>query len=429
MIPRVHPAGNGLLRPHQHCRPLCPRRRPRQVSISLPPSPRPRQLWRPQEPLFCLHAGLRRWNRLLRRARSRQRSQQPQDWLHPGQTPAPTENPDQRITVGTAATEAPPFLRWQIGSEDSTQDREIAAATAQCVFEYLDSLGLPEISDHITLNMYEDFETVVETYSIQAGQSNSFSRDFWKEQVAVSWADWAIINLSNAAVDGSIQDVPLLTFHIANTFTRSILYHVSELPPGASEGQVPQMGPYWLYLGINYYLREQAISTAGFVQYEEIREISHVVQANLVERPLRGMETREGFVGEDRTGHRVGLLAAELLSSYSGQSSLVRYFAFLQPGIPWQEAFESAFGLTVEEFYDRFEAHRAAGFPVVDAPIDAPFHVERTTLLGENDPPAQGSVVFSDDFFELVTDLTAGGVSKTGISFWKAVRPARRLTT
>ena len=59
------------------------------------------------------------------------------------------------------------------------------------------------------------------------------------------------------------------------------------------------MGPYWLYLGINYYLREQAISTAGFVQYEEIRETSHVVQANLVERPLRGMETREGFVGEE----------------------------------------------------------------------------------------------------------------------------------
>ena len=162
----------------------------------------------------------------------------------PRPTPAPTENPDQRITVGTAATEEPPFLRWQIGSEVSTQDREIAAATAQCVFEYLDSLGLPEISDHITLNMYEDFETVVETYSIQAGQSNSFSRDFWKERVAVSWADWAIINLSNAAVDGSIQDVPLLTFHIANTLTRSILYHVSELPPGASEGQVPQMGPY-----------------------------------------------------------------------------------------------------------------------------------------------------------------------------------------
>ena len=326
----------------------------------------------------------------------------------PRPTPAPTENPDQRITVGTAATEAPPFLRSQIGSEVSAQDREIAAATTECVFEYLDSLGLPEISDHITLHMYEDFETVVETYSIQAGQSNSFSRDFWKERFADSWPDWAFINLSNAAVDGSIQDVPLLAFHIANTFTRFILYHLSELLPGASEGQVPQMGPYWLYLGINYYLRGQAISTACLVQYEEIRETSHVVQANLVERPLRGMETREGFVGEDRTGHRVGLLAAELLSSYSGQSSLVRYFAFLQPGTPWQEAFEAAFGVTVEEFYDRFEAHRAAGFPVVDAPIDAPFHVELTTLLGENDPPTLGSVVFSDDFFEPVTDLTGG---------------------
>ena len=141
----------------------------------------------------------------------------------PRPTPAPTENPDQRITVGTAATEAPPFLRSQIGSEVSAQDREIAAATIECVFEYLDSLGLPEISDHITLHMYEDFETAVETYSIQAGQCNSFSRDFWKERFADSWPDWAFINLSNPAVDRLIQDVPLLTFHIANTFTRAIL--------------------------------------------------------------------------------------------------------------------------------------------------------------------------------------------------------------
>jgi hypothetical protein len=132
------------------------------------------------------------------------------------------------------------------------------------------------------------------------------------------------------------------------------------------------MGPYCLYLGINYYLREQAISTAGLVQYEEIRETSHVVQANLVERPLRGMETREGFVGEDRMGYRVGLLAAELLSSYSGQSSLVRYFTLLQPGTPWQEAFEAAFGLTVEEFLRPVRGTSRCRFPGRRAPIDAP---------------------------------------------------------
>ena len=35
-----------------------------------------------------------------------------------------------------------------------------------------------------------------------------------------------------------------------------------------------------------------------------------------------------------------------------------------RPG--WREAFERAFGMTVEEFYELFEEHRAAGFPEVE---------------------------------------------------------------
>ena len=36
---------------------------------------------------------------------------------------------------------------------------------------------------------------------------------------------------------------------------------------------------------------------------------------------------------------------------------------FPQPG--WRVAFESAFGMTVDEFYDLYEDHRSAGFPEV----------------------------------------------------------------
>ena len=37
---------------------------------------------------------------------------------------------------------------------------------------------------------------------------------------------------------------------------------------------------------------------------------------------------------------------------------------FPEPG--WRVAFESAFGMTVDEFYELFEAHGAAGFPEVE---------------------------------------------------------------
>jgi hypothetical protein len=39
-----------------------------------------------------------------------------------------------------------------------------------------------------------------------------------------------------------------------------------------------------------------------------------------------------------------------------------------QPGATWQEAFNTAFGMTIAEFYVLFEEHRAAGFPEVNIP-------------------------------------------------------------
>ena len=38
------------------------------------------------------------------------------------------------------------------------------------------------------------------------------------------------------------------------------------------------------------------------------------------------------------------------------------------PGTTWQEAFQAAFGMTVEEFCEIFAEHRAAGFAELDSP-------------------------------------------------------------
>ena len=67
-------------------------------------------------------------------------------------------------------------------------------------------------------------------------------------------------------------------------------------------------------------------------------------------------------------GYSLSLLAAELLASHAGEGALFRYFVLLQPITTWQQAFESAFGMPVEEYYDLFEKHRADGFPYVEIP-------------------------------------------------------------
>ena len=76
--------------------------------------------------------------------------------------------------------------------------------------------------------------------------------------------------------------------------------------------------------------------------------------------------------------YRCGALAAELLASHVGLSKLPNYWMELETRmVPlrvqgdrgWPEAFENAYGMTVDEFYALFEEHRAAGFPEVEIPM------------------------------------------------------------
>ena len=70
-----------------------------------------------------------------------------------------------------------------------------------------------------------------------------------------------------------------------------------------------------------------------------------------------------------------GYPAAELLASQVGMSKLFDYYKYVEPwmepwdhseGRKWRPAFERAYGMTVEEFYELFEEHRADGFPEVE---------------------------------------------------------------
>ena len=124
--------------------------------------------------------------------------------------------------------------------------------------------------------------------------------------------------------------------------------------------------------------------------YSQAREwyVSRAVEADL---PLREAElwrdemARE--VSDDEWDeirsciYMCGFVAAEILASFVGPGKLSDYYMLLEPWmVPrgvrnfdyprpgWRLAFEEAFGMTVEEFYELFEEHRAAGFPEVEIP-------------------------------------------------------------
>ena len=64
------------------------------------------------------------------------------------------------------------------------------------------------------------------------------------------------------------------------------------------------------------------------------------------------------------------IMAVELLASYKGDGAILDYWASLDPGTVWETQFRKAFGISVDEFYTRFDEHAEAGFPTLETDAD-----------------------------------------------------------
>ena len=55
-------------------------------------------------------------------------------------------------------------------------------------------------------------------------------------------------------------------------------------------------------------------------------------------------------------------MAADWLVQRAGEPALFEYYRLLGSSATWEEAFEGAFGITIDDFYAAFAEYRAAGF-------------------------------------------------------------------
>lgn len=108
----------------------------------------------------------------------------------------------------------------------------------------------------------------------------------------------------------------------------------------------PFGGPRWLVEGSAVYVTR---SLAG----------GGVIVAGNAPVPLRAMETWYGMAaaGPDR-GYGLSLAAVALLADGTGPPSLAEFWRAIGSGMTWQQAFERAFGRSIDEFYGEFEALR-----------------------------------------------------------------------
>ena len=147
-----------------------------------------------------------------------------------------------------------------------------------------------------------------------------------------------------------------------------LLPTLRETATGHSE--VYAIGPAWLSEGGAEFQTIRAFAKGGLYKYNWRRDLYREA-ASAVDAPLPELETYGGLLPIPH-GYELSTMAVELLAAHAGEEAVITYWTLLRPGTTWEEAFSTSFGMTVEEFYPIFEAHRAAGFPELDLPSIEP---------------------------------------------------------
>ena len=121
-------------------------------------------------------------------------------------------------------------------------------------------------------------------------------------------------------------------------------------------------GIFWLCIGVPAY------ANAMYEDHTATEPLNRTLTKQIavsqgVGRPLSRFEanftTKAGYALNAEAETALFFLAAHRLAAHAGERALLEYFRVLPSAQTIDEAFEHAFGLTIDDFYDQFEAYRA----------------------------------------------------------------------
>ena len=252
-------------------------------------------------------------------------------WLQPGR-PTP-----EVVLLGDFAT--------------GTEDRYRRNVEESQVF-FAERYGV--ITSDVTFYFASDRESLVDTYRQVRGRDPA----------------------SNLCADSTGNAIFIATyrcFPVAHEYFHSIQQYLS--------GDTYRGSPTWIVEGSAVYTDFQRRYSRGIASYEEAY---HFIWSSLgIELDSETAATMRASIANS-----IGYLAMEWLADEAGEAAIVDYFGALKSAEDWETAFERAFGLSVSEFYSRFEAYRLEVAP--------PFEWEiRGTVLDRDSQPLEGARVFA----------------------------------
>ena len=124
-------------------------------------------------------------------------------------------------------------------------------------------------------------------------------------------------------------------------------------------------GPRWLIWGVHAYVLDAYQTASGEQGYAHERFLDgQYRQARQVAFTLEYFEIAENRLGwVNNSEDALGYLAVERLAKRAGDPAVFDYLRLMRDADDWHGAFDAAFGISVDAFYEQFAAYRAEAFP------------------------------------------------------------------
>jgi uncharacterized protein (TIGR03437 family) len=163
-----------------------------------------------------------------------------------------------------------------------------------------------------------------------------------------------------AAGSGWTGTTPALqTKIIAHEFFHVLQFKLAPQGIGVPDDQAPLIGPRWLIEGAAEYLGYSTIAANGILSFSAART-QQLDEARKISAPLKTLETLPGIRALGPTGgYSLMFMAVDFMTAKVGLTPLGAFWASIGQGAKWQEAFQSAFGKTIDQFYLDFESYRS----------------------------------------------------------------------
>ena len=250
----------------------------------------------------------------------------------------------------------PAYIHIVVGDAASQAETRASQLAVQWVANFVDEIGWPTPENTITVYINND-EGLVLNYATHMDSCN------------IKCAT-RVINDSARIVENGAVFVPLsgstgyaLNYQVADT-ARMVFRAILLEPAGRLSSQGLQPNPKWWTEGLATLVGQLATADVMDIPRDEQRQ-SYADDASRQFEPLWELEDDSSrYVYRRGARHPVAAAAIDLLASQVGLRKLTEFYTERIDGEDWRQTFQRVFGISVPDFYERFNQHHRNGYPL-----------------------------------------------------------------